>query len=78
MARLKLLINLNESEYNFCNKINLKKMADISKCEGTNCPLKEKCYRYTVKDDEYWQSYFTKIPYDIESGECDYLWERKE
>lgn len=53
-------------------------MADISKCEGTNCPLKEKCYRYTVKDDEYWQSYFTKIPYDIESGECDYLWERKE
>lgn len=56
----------------------LEKMADISKCEGTECPLKEKCYRYTAEANEYWQAYFTEIPYDIESGECEHFWERKE
>lgn len=55
----------------------LKKMADITMCEGLECPLKEKCYRYTATADEYWQAYFTKIPYDIESEECEYYWEDK-
>ena len=24
---------------------------DIAKCDNKKCPLKEKCYRYTVKPD---------------------------
>lgn len=32
-------------------------MADISKCFGKGCKLKELCYRYTAKSDEYYQSY---------------------
>ena len=32
-------------------------MPDISKCIGTDCPLKEKCYRYTSKPNAYRQSY---------------------
>ena len=32
-------------------------MPDISKCFGNDCPLKEKCFRYTCKPDELWQSY---------------------
>jgi hypothetical protein len=26
---------------------------DITKCSGENCPLKEKCYRYTAEADSY-------------------------
>jgi hypothetical protein len=33
-------------------------MADISKCNNTECPFKAKCYRFTAKSNEYWQSYF--------------------
>lgn len=50
------------------------KMADISKCEGTNCPLKEKCYRYTVKADPLWQSWFSTVP-TVENGICMEFWE---
>ncbi len=32
-------------------------MPDIAKCESKDCPLKEKCYRYTCEPDEIWQSY---------------------
>jgi hypothetical protein len=45
-------------------------MADITMCEGTNCPVKEMCYRFTAKPDELMQSYYSKIPYDFEEGEC--------
>lgn len=37
-------------------------MADITMCFGSGCPLKEQCYRYTAKPDEY-QSYFVGLPY---------------
>ena len=50
---------------------------DGTKCEGTNCPLKEKCYRYTAKANKYYQSYFTEIPYDFKTKKCEYLWKRK-
>ena len=46
-------------------------MSDITKCDGTDCPFKEKCYRYTSEADEY-QSYFTESP--IKDGKCDYYW----
>ena len=28
-------------------------MNDISKCNGINCELKEKCLRFTIKGEEY-------------------------
>ena len=46
-------------------------MADICMCKGTNCPVKEDCYRYTAKADEY-QSYFVDAP--IKDGKCEYYW----
>lgn len=49
-------------------------MADITKCEGLDCPLKEKCYRFTAKANEYRQSYFVEPPYNKETKECEYLW----
>ena len=47
-------------------------MPDICMCKGTNCPFKEKCYRFTAKADEY-QSYFIDAPID-KDGKCDMYW----
>jgi len=33
-------------------------MVDITKCSDEECPMKETCYRYTAKANEYRQSYF--------------------
>lgn len=46
-------------------------MIEITKCDGANCPLKEKCFRYTAKN-AYWYYYFTNAPYDKEKNNCDY------
>ena len=51
-----------------------KPMSDISKCSGKDCPLKERCYRYTAKSDKYMQSY---IAPKYEDGECENYWESK-
>lgn len=32
-------------------------MADISKCDGKDCPKKETCYRFTAPSSKYRQSY---------------------
>ena len=48
-------------------------MADIAKCNGHNCPLKEKCYRYTVPASD-WQTY-GDFKYD---DGCDYFWDNSE
>jgi hypothetical protein len=45
---------------------------DITMCPGTNCPHKEKCYRFTAKPSEYTQSYFINSP--IKDGKCEYYW----
>ena len=37
-------------------------MADITMCKGLECPVKEKCFRFTAKANEYRQSYFVGIP----------------
>lgn len=50
-------------------------MADISKCEGKNCPIKEKCYRFTVPSGMY-QTY-GQFEYDHEKKKCDYFWDNK-
>ena len=47
-------------------------MPDITMCSGKDCPLKETCYRYKAKPDEY-QSYFMEPPY--KDGECNHYWE---
>lgn len=48
---------------------------DITKCFGEGCPVRDNCYRYTVKPDRY-QSYsdFTQL---IKDGKCEYFWEDK-
>lgn len=44
---------------------------DITMCNGDNCPVKKKCYRYTAKPSEY-QSYFIEAPF--KDGKCDHYW----
>lgn len=48
-------------------------MPDISMCKGTDCPLKETCYRYTAEPSEFMQSYFTISPIKNDRT-CDYYW----
>jgi hypothetical protein len=52
-------------------------MADITKCEGTECPLKETCYRFNATDNEFRQSYFVEVPYKKDKNKCNYYWETK-
>lgn len=37
-------------------------MSDITKCKGTDCPIKEKCYRFTSKEHDLYQSWFFETP----------------
>ena len=48
-------------------------MPDISMCNGTNCPLKEECYRHKATPSD-WQPYFMESPIK-EDGTCDYFME---
>ena len=50
-------------------------MADISKCEGTGCPLKESCYRYTAPSNTFWQAYIVP-PFKTNNGvfSCEMFW----
>ena len=47
-------------------------MADITMCSGEKCPLKENCYRYTAKPNEFRQAYFMEPP--VSEGECEHFW----
>jgi hypothetical protein len=53
---------------------------DITKCLGQigaiDCPYKEKCYRFTAKGDELYQSYFMELP--LKDGKCDHYWGENE
>lgn len=51
-------------------------MPDISKCENLECPLKEKCYRYTSEPKEHWQAY-TNFKYNEDAKSCDFFWDNK-
>ena len=44
-------------------------MADITKCKGTDCPLKETCYRFLAME-VLRQSYFIEVPF--KDGKCEY------
>jgi len=52
-------------------------MADITKCKGGNCNMKESCYRFTAKDSEYRQSYFSELPIN-KDGSCDMYWDKNQ
>lgn len=47
-------------------------MADITKCKGTGCPWRTKCFRVLAKDFQ-WQSYFSLPPLDTETKTCKYF-----
>ena len=49
-------------------------MADITKCSGVGCPIKESCHRYTAPSG-FLQSY-SDFKFDEEKG-CDYFWNNK-
>lgn len=51
-------------------------MADITKCSGDNCPVKEQCYRFTAESSEYRQSWFSETPSKIVDDKftCDMYW----
>lgn len=51
-------------------------MADITKCKGIGCPIKEDCYRYTAKE-EFTQLWFVdnNVGAETEEGfKCDMYW----
>lgn len=48
-------------------------MADITMCDGVNCPKSLKCHRYMANPGPY-QSYFTDTPFDVQKDDCDYFW----
>jgi hypothetical protein len=50
-------------------------MPDITMCMGNDCPIKETCYRYKAKPNDY-QSYFMEAPYKNE--ECEHYWQMEE
>jgi hypothetical protein len=47
-------------------------MADITKCKGEGCPIKESCYRFTAEASDFRQSYFLTPPFDGKT--CDVYW----
>jgi len=52
-------------------------MPDITMCSGTDCPLKETCYRYIATPSQFRQSYFAEPPYDKKEEKCEYHWPDK-
>ena len=50
---------------------------DITTCKGNKCPLKSKCYRFKAIPSEYWQAYFTDVPYNKGLKSCEYFWNIK-
>jgi hypothetical protein len=47
-------------------------MANITKCTGDNCPIKEKCYRFTAISSKY-QSWFSPPYGRDEPNTCYYF-----
>lgn len=53
-------------------------MADISMCDGNECPQKQECYRYTAPQNPQGQAYFTFVPYDKDAKQCTMFWNNKQ
>ena len=54
-------------------------MADITKCKAEGCPWKAGCFRFTAKDSDERQSYFSESPGQMveEYFKCDMFWANK-
>lgn len=39
--------------------------ANITMCEGIDCPIRSRCYRYTAMPN-YYQFYFIKTPFEYD------------
>jgi hypothetical protein len=48
-------------------------VADVSKCQGTGCPFKSNCLRYT-RPAGHNQAWFTVVPYNVDTKSCDFYW----
>jgi hypothetical protein len=48
-------------------------MPDISKCNGNNCPIKEKCHRYTITSS--FRQYWTNFEFNNVTQSCVGFWE---
>lgn len=46
-------------------------MSDITLCTNSTCGKRERCYRYSAKAHESWQSYSYFKP--NENGECEHF-----
>lgn len=73
MTKCKQCGQLNGVHKMSCESRKITIMADITKCTGNGCKLKESCYRYTVKDSEFRQAYFAESPINLDSF-CDMYW----
>ena len=50
-------------------------MADITLCEGHRmCGFKWNCKRYQSLPNDIYQSYFIKVPFNLEKMTCDYYY----
>jgi hypothetical protein len=51
-------------------------MSDMTMCHGFDCPVKEKCKRFSSIPNEHWQAYFLNPPYTITDKvfECNMFW----
>ena len=46
-------------------------------CSGENCPMKERCYRFTAPKNDWRQSFFVNPPIK-EDKTCDQFWDNQE
>lgn len=49
-------------------------MADITMCSGEDCPMKERCYKFTAHKNNWRQSFFLNPPIK-EDKTCDHFWD---
>jgi len=49
-------------------------MPDISMCRDVECPSRYECYRFMVKPDRFWQSYFCYLRRESGADRCPHFW----
>jgi hypothetical protein len=45
---------------------------DITLCPGQNCPIKQRCYRFSAKVRGR-KNFFAKVPYIFNTNSCEYF-----
>jgi hypothetical protein len=51
-------------------------VADISKCNGERCPIRDACHRYTAIASPFWQSY-GNFTFNTETNSCEDFWDNE-